>query len=314
MFFLIRRLAVLVGTLVIASFVVFLIPYLTPGDPVRKILRGRVRDLNVDPVTLANLRRSYGLDRPLLTQFWDWLVKALRGDLGLSYTSRSPVTEMIGSALAVTTALAITSLLIALVAALLFGSLAAVKRGRPTDTAITSITQGFVAIPEYWLAPVLILIFALQLGVLPSAGWRGPASMVLPCLTLALRPMSYFTQVTRASMIDVLESPHITAARARGLTFGATMIRHGVRNALLPVITLFSVWLAGLLGGSVVVEVIFSIPGMGRLLYESVINNDVPTIQAGVISLVGLAVLITTLTDLGYTLINPTVRAAHVSA
>ncbi|MEU7863210.1 ABC transporter permease [Nonomuraea sp. NPDC049141] len=310
----IRRLAVLVGTLVIASFVVFLIPYLTPGDPVRKILRGRVRDLNVDPVTLANLRRSYGLDRPLLTQFWDWLVKALRGDLGLSYTSRSPVTEMIGSALAVTTALAITSLLIALVAALLFGSLAAVKRGRPTDTAITSITQGFVAIPEYWLAPVLILIFALQLGVLPSAGWRGPASMVLPCLTLALRPMSYFTQVTRASMIDVLESPHITAARARGLTFGATMIRHGVRNALLPVITLFSVWLAGLLGGSVVVEVIFSIPGMGRLLYESVINNDVPTIQAGVISLVGLAVLITTLTDLGYTLINPTVRAAHVSA
>ncbi|MFG1682894.1 ABC transporter permease [Nonomuraea sp. NPDC049269] len=310
----IRRLAVLVGTLVIASFVVFLIPYLTPGDPVRKILRGRVRDLNVDPVTLANLRRSYGLDRPLLTQFWDWLVKALRGDLGLSYTSRSPVTEMIGSALAVTTALAITSLLIALVAALLFGSLAAVKRGRPTDTAITSITQGFVAIPEYWLAPVLILIFALQLGALPSAGWRGPASMVLPCLTLALRPMSYFTQVTRASMIDVLESPHITAARARGLTFGATMIRHGVRNALLPVITLFSVWLAGLLGGSVVVEVIFSIPGMGRLLYESVINNDVPTIQAGVISLVGLAVLITTLTDLGYTLINPTVRAAHVSA
>ncbi|MFD1542069.1 ABC transporter permease [Nonomuraea guangzhouensis] len=314
MFFLIRRLAVLVGTLVIASFVVFLIPYLTPGDPVRKILRGRVRDLNVDPVTLESLRRSYGLDRPLLTQFWDWLAKALRGDLGLSYTSRSPVTEMISSALGVTTVLAITSLLIALVAALFFGSLAAVKRGKPTDTAITSITQGFVAIPEYWLAPVLILVFALQLGALPSAGWRGPESMVLPCLTLALRPMSYFTQVTRASMIDVLESPHITAARARGLTFGATMLRHGVRNALLPVITLFSVWLAGLLGGSVVVEVIFSIPGMGRLLYESVVNNDVPTIQAGVISLVGLAVLITTLTDLGYTLINPTVRAAHVSA
>lgn len=309
-----KRLTVLVGTLLIVSFMAFLIPYLTPGDPARKILRARVRDLNVDPVTLENLRHSYRLDRPLMTQYWDWLGNALRGNFGLSYTSRSPVIEMVGNALAVTAVLTVTALLIALVAALGFGSLAAVKRGKPTDTAITTVTQGFVAIPEYWLAPVLVLVFALRLGALPSAGWRGPESMVLPCLTLALRPMSYFTHVTRASMIEVLEAPHITAARARGLTFGATMLRHGLRNALLPVITLFSVWLAGLLGGSVVVEVIFSIPGMGRLLYESVVNNDIPAIQAGIISLVGLTVLITTVTDLLYRAINPTVRATHVSA
>jgi peptide/nickel transport system permease protein len=313
-FFFVKRLAVLVGTLLIVSFLVFLIPYLTPGDPARKILRARVNGLDVDPAALENLRHKYGLDRPLLAQYWDWLGNALRGDLGLSYTSHSPVIEMVGNALAVTAVLAVAALLIALVTALLLGSLAAVNRGKPTDTAITTVTQGFVAIPEYWLAPVLILVFALRLGALPSAGWRGPESMVLPCLTLALRPMSYFTQVTRASMIEVLESPHITAARARGLSFGATMVRHGVRNALLPVITLFSVWLAGLLGGSVVVEVIFSIPGMGRLLYESVVNNDIPAIQAGILSLVGLAVFITTLTDLIYTGINPTVRAAHVSA
>jgi peptide/nickel transport system permease protein len=313
MTFLVKRLVVLVGTLVVVSFVVFLIPYLTPGDPARKILRARVSDLDADPAALERLREQYGLDRPLLVQYGDWLGDALRGDLGLSYTSRTPVVETLGSALSVTAVLAVSTLLLALVVALPLGSLAAVKRGTPTDTAITTVTQAFVAIPEYWLAPVLVLVFALQMGALPSAGWEGPQSMVLPCLTLALRPMSYFTQVTRASMIDVLASPHMTAARARGLSFGATMVRHGVRNALLPVLTLFSLWLAGLLGGSVVVEVIFSIPGMGRMLYESVVNNDVPAIQAGIVSLVSLAVVITTLTDVIHAWINPTVRAPHVS-
>lgn len=312
--FLLKRLGVLAATLLVVSFVAFLIPYLTPGDPARKILRARVGDLDLDPAALAALRQRYGLDRPLLVQYWDWLGNAVRGDFGLSYTSRTPVVEMIGHALTVTAMLAVTALLIAILLAVPLGALAAVRHGRPADTAITTVTQGFVAIPEYWLAPVLILVFALQLGALPSAGWTGPASMVLPCLTLALRPMSYFTQVTRASMIDVLESPHMTAARARGLPFGVAMVRHGIRNALLPVITLFSVWLAGLLGGSVVVEVIFSIPGMGRLMYESVVNNDVPAIQASIVCLVGLAVLITTLTDVVYRIVNPTVRSAHVSA
>ncbi|HEX6355882.1 ABC transporter permease [Actinophytocola sp.] len=312
--FVLKRVGVLAVTLLVVSFVAFLIPYLTPGDPARKILRARLGDLDVDPAALEALRHEYGLDRPLLSQYWDWLGNAVRGDFGLSYTSRTPVIDMIGSALTITAMLAATALLIAIVVAVPLGSLAAVRHGRPTDTAITTVTQGFVALPEYWLAPVLILVFALHLGALPSAGWAGPASMVLPCLTLALRPMSYFTQVTRASMIDVLAAPHMTAARARGLPFGVAMLRHGIRNALLPVITLFSVWLAGLLGGSVVVEVIFSIPGMGRLMYESVVNNDVPAIQAAIVCLVALAVLITTVTDVVYRLVNPAVRSSHGAA
>ena len=265
------------------SFVVFLIPYVTPGDPARKIIRARVSDPDVDPAVAGGLRRGYGLDQPLLMQYWDGSRDAVQGDFGVSYASRVPVTELIGNGLSVTAVLAITSLLIALLVAVPLGSLAAVKRGKAADNAITTVTQAFVAIPEYWLAPVLILVFALKLGVLPSAGWRSPASMVLPCLTLALRPLSYFTQVTRASMVAVLDSPHMVAARARGLSFGATMMRHGLRNGLLPVITLFSVWLGGLLGGSVVVEVIFGIPGMGRLLYEAVVNSDIPVIQAAIV-------------------------------
>ena len=314
MIFFIRRLVVLVATLVIVSFVVFLIPYITPGDPARKIIRARVNDPNLDDAAVERFRVMYGLDQPILKRYGEWLSNALHGDLGLSYTSQVPVSELIGNGLAVTATLATTSLLLALVLALPLGSLAAVKRGKAGDTVITMVTQAFVAIPEYWMAPILILVFALKLGVLPSAGWQSPLSMVLPCLTLALRPFSYFTQVTRASMLTVLDSPHMMAARARGLSFPATMVRHGIRNSLLPVVTLVSVWLGGLLGGSVVVEVIFGIPGMGRLLYEAVVNGDIPVIQAAIVCIVALTIVITTLTDVLYTAINPTVRTANVSA
>ncbi|WP_284755862.1 ABC transporter permease [Arthrobacter sp. efr-133-R2A-120] len=313
MIFLLRRFVVLLCTLASVSFLVFLIPYLTPGDPARKILQARTGELNLDPSAVEAARVRYGLDKPVIEQYWNWGQNALHGDLGLSYTSRTQVSDLVGSALAVTTSLAVAALFIALVAALPLGSLAAIRRGKASDIAITTVTQGFVALPEYWVAPMLVLVFALKLGILPSAGWTGPASMILPAVTLSLRPLSYFTQVTRASMVDVLESPHLTAARSRGLSFAQAMLRHGLRNGLLPVVTLFSIWLAGLLGGSVVIEVIFAVPGMGRLLYQAVTDGDVPVIQAGIVCIVALTVLITTLTDLLYALINPTVRSSNVS-
>ncbi|MBT8162705.1 ABC transporter permease [Arthrobacter sp. GN70] len=285
---------------------------MTPGDPARKILQARTGEPNLDPSAVEAARVRYGLDKSVIEQYWNWVQNALHGDLGLSYTSRTEVSGLVGSALAVTTSLAVTALFIALLAALPLGSLAAIRRGKASDIAITTVTQGFVALPEYWVAPVLVLVFALKFGILPSAGWTGPVSMVLPALTLSLRPMSYFTQVTRASMVDVLESPHLTAARSRGLSFAQAMLRHGLRNGLLPVVTLFSIWLAGLLGGSVVIEVIFAVPGMGRLLYQAVTDGDVPVIQAGIVCIVALTVLITTLTDLLYALINPTVRSSNV--
>ncbi|SEE29524.1 ABC transporter permease [Ruania alba] len=314
MFFLLRRLTVLVVTLLLVSFLVFLVPFITPGDPVRKILRARTGQLDLDPAQVERLRVEYGLDRPMLEQYVEWLGRAFTGDLGISYTSRAPALDMIGGALGVTATLAVVALLFALAVALPLGALAAARRGRTADTVVTSISQAFVAIPEYWMGPVLVLIFALGMGVLPSAGWAGPSSMILPCLVLSLRPMSYFTQVARASMVDVLESPHFLAARSRGLSFAQTMLHHGLRNSLLPVVTLFSIWLAGLLGGSVVIEVIFAIPGMGRLLFESVTNGDTPVMQAAIVMIVGLTVLITTLTDVLYALINPTVRSANVSS
>ncbi|MEU0841624.1 ABC transporter permease [Streptomyces sp. NPDC005962] len=306
--FAVRRLLVLLVTLLAVSAATFAIPYAGGGDPVRTILRSRVADQALDPSAIAALRSDLGLDRPVVVQYLSWLGRAAHGDFGLSFTSRTPVDQLLGTALGVSATLAVIAIGLAFLSALPLGTLAAMRPGKRIDNGVTLLTQSFVAVPEYWLAPVLVLVFSRYLGWLPSAGWRDPASIVLPALTLALRPMAYFAQVTRAAMSDVLASPYMVAARSRGLSGRQAMLRHGLRNALLPVMTLFSLWFAGLLGGSVVVEVIFAVPGMGRLVYNAVVNHDVPLIQGGILSIVALAVLITTATDLLYALINPAVR------
>jgi peptide/nickel transport system permease protein len=309
--FLLRRAAILLGMLLVVSVLAFAIPYLQQGDPVRDIIRARVADQAIDPAAVEGLRVQLGLDRPVTQQYAVWLRHALRGDFGLSFTSRTPVGASIGPAVAISAALAVSALLVALVVALPLGMVAALRAGGRFDAGVTLFTQALVALPEYWLAPVGILVFALQFGMLPASGWDGPASLVLPVAVLALRPMAYLTRVMRASMLDVLDAPYITAARGRGLGMGRTVLRHGLRNAILPVVTLLALWLAGLLGGSVVVEVIFAIPGMGRLMYEAVVDKDLPLLQAGLVCIVGLSVVISTATDLLYLAVNPVLRAGH---
>lgn len=308
--FLLRRAATLVVTLLVVSVLAFLIPYAGEGDAVRKILRARVNDPALEPAQIEALTRELGLDRPLSVQYLQWLGEAVRGDFGFSFTSRTPVNDMVVPALGVSMSLAISALLLALVFALPLGTWAATRRGGRVDNAITFMSQSSVSAPEYWVGPVLVLVFARQLGWLPSGGWNGLAYIVLPATALALRPLGYFTQVMRAAMTDVLSAPYITAARSRGMTFPQTLLHHGLRNSLLPVMTLFSFWFAGLLGGAVVIEVIFNIPGMGRLLYTAVTNNDVPVIQGGMLWILTLAVVINTATDLLYGVLNPAIRVA----
>ncbi|MGR4067413.1 ABC transporter permease [Halomonas sp. LR3S48] len=312
--FILRRVAVLVLALLVVTFLVFLIPYIGETDPVRALARARFGRLDLDAATIEALRLELGMHRPLIVQYLDWLRSAVTGDFGNSYMSREPVVEQVWSALKVSVVLTLASLGFAFAVAVPAGSIAALRRGGSFDMATKSLSQAFVAVPEYWLAPMSILVFALYLGWLPSAGWRGPESVILPALALSLRPMGYFTQVMRASMIDVLNSPHIVAAHSRGLSVRRTLIAHGLRNALLPVITLFSVWMAGLLGGAVVIEVIFAVPGMGRLVYSAIVNGDIPVLQAGLVAIVTLAVVINTVTDLAYTVLNPVVRIDNATA
>lgn len=309
--FLARRTATLAVTVLLASFVVFLIPYVTPGDPVRKIIRSRVAGEVIDDAVAQGLALELGLDDPLAVQYLRWLGRLAGGDMGLSYASRTPVIEQVLPALWITLSLVVMALGVAATVSVVLGVVAALQQGRPADRIITTITQAFIAVPEYWLAPMLVLVFALKLSVLPSAGWAGPASAVLPVAVLALRPTSYFTSAVREGMLEALDAEHVVAARARGLSHAQAVRRHVVPNGLLPLTTLVAVWFAGLLGGSVIVEVVFAIPGMGRLLFDAVLNSDIPLAQGGVVVVVGLAVALTTAADLVHGLLNPRLRGQH---
>ena len=306
--FLARRAATLGITVLLASFMVFLIPYVTPGDPVRKIIRSRVAGEVIDDSVAQALAADLGLQDPLMVQYLRWLGRLLGGDMGLSYASRTPVVEQVLPALGITLSLVVMTLAVAAAVSVVLGVIAALQEGRAADRIITTVTQAFIAVPEYWLAPVLVLVFALNLSLLPSAGWSGPSSAVLPVAVLALRPTSYFTSAVREGVLDALGAEHVVAARARGLGRFRTLRRHVLPNGLLPLTTLVAVWFAGLLGGSVIVEVVFAIPGMGRLLYDAVRNSDIPLAQGGVVVVVGLAVALTTAADLVHGLLNPRVR------
>jgi len=308
--FLAKRTATLVAAVLLSSFAVFLIPYVTPGDPVRKIIRSRVAGDVVDDSTVQALGQSLGLHDPLPVQYFRWLGDFFSGDMGLSHISRTPVADQVMPALGITLSLVIVALGIAVMVSLPLGIVAGLKQGGKADKLITTITQSFIAMPEYWLAPLLVLVFALKLSLLPSAGWNTTSSIVLPAVTLALRPISFFTSGVRSGMIDALEAEHIQAARARGLSHVQTVVRHVIPNGLVPLSTLFAVWFAGLLGGSVIVEVIFAIPGMGRLLYDAVVNSDIPLAQGGVVVVVALAVAITTLADFLHRILSPKVSGA----
>ncbi|MFF0990415.1 ABC transporter permease [Kocuria nitroreducens] len=308
--FLARRTATLGVSVLLASFVVFLIPYVTPGDPVRKIIRSRVAGEVVDDAAAQGLALELGLQDPLAVQYLGWVGRLAGGDMGLSYASRTPVVEQVLPALWITLSLVVLAIGVAATVSVVLGTVAALQEGRPADRVITTVTQSFIAMPEYWLAPMLVLVFALQLSLLPSAGWESPASAVLPVAVLALRPISYFTSAVREGMLEALSAEHVVAARARGLSHRQAVWSHVLPNGLLPLTTLVAVWFAGLLGGSVIVEVVFAIPGMGRLLFNAVLNSDIPLAQGGVVVVVGLAVALTTVADLVHGLLNPRFRGS----
>ena len=282
---------------------VFLLIHLVPGDPVEMMLGE-----SAAAADRQALRETLGLDRPLLAQWLGFLGGALRGDLGLSLYSQQPVAALLLERLPATVELAAAALLVTLLVALPLGVLAALRRGSGWDTGAMGFSLLGVSIPNFWLGPLLVLLFSLWLGWLPVSGRDGPASVILPALTLGTGLAAVLSRMVRSSLLEVLGEDFIRTARAKGLAPLTVALRHGLGNALLPVLTLLGLQLGALLGGAVVTETVFNWPGIGLLTIEAIQRRDYPVVQ-GCVLLIALGyVAVNLLTDLLYACADPRVR------
>lgn len=305
-----RRLVSLPAVVLAASVLIFLLPRLTGVDTVRAVLRSRVAEAEPDPVVAARVAAELGLDRPLPEQFLAWFGHVLTGDLGLSYATRTPVAPQLASALGVSAVLTTLALALAAVIGIPAGVHAARRPGGLVDRVVTVASVLGVAVPEFILAPVLVLLLAVAVPLLPALGWGSPAQAVLPALTLATFPAALAAQLTRAETADVLSRPHVVLARAKGLTDGVVLWRHAARLALTSVTSLSGLFFAGLLSGAVVVEVVFAVPGLGRLLYDAVIGQDLPVVQAGLLAVALVAVLAALAAEVLQLALDPVARTS----
>lgn len=309
--FLLRRLLTLVATLLATAVFAFFMLEVIPGDPALDMLGTEVRE-----DTLAALRTELGLDRPLWLRFVDWIAGIPRGDLGMSYRYRVPIADLIVEPLLITVTLGLMAIVLTTLIALPLGAIAAANRGGQLDVLVTVFAQIGLAVPNFWLAVLFILLFSITLGWFPSggfAGWEaGPLavmrSLLLPAVSLALPQAAIIARVTRSSVLEVLDSDFARTARAKGLTRRATLWRHVMRNAMIPVVTVMGLQFTFLLAGSVIVENVFYLPGLGRLLFQAIMQRDLYVIKNVVVLIAGLVLVMNFLVDISYALINPRLR------
>jgi peptide/nickel transport system permease protein len=301
-----------VPVVVILSIGVFLMLHLTPGDPVQ-IMLGQ----DADPQAIAALRAELGLDQPLPVQYVRWAANALHGDLGRSIRTNQPVTDAIVSRLPVTIELSLVALVISLVIGLPAGMLAAIRRNSSLDLASTGVALVGVSLPSFFLGILLILVFALWLRWVPPSGYtpliQDPAmnvkQMLMPAIALGAALAGIVARLMRSSLLEVLGADYMRTARAKGLSEAASVIGHGMQNALLPVVTVVGLQVGALLGGAILIETIFALPGIGRLAVDSIFARDFPIVQGVVLFLALVRVLSNLIADLLYGRLDP--RIAH---
>lgn len=311
-----RRLVVMVPVLLVISLATFALMSIVIGDPVLLILG---QETAADEQTIERMRADLGLDRPLPLQYLDWLSHVARGDLGNSMRSPVSVTDTILERLPVTLELTLLTLVLSLTIALPLGIAAALRPGSVIDVAISALASIGLSIPNFFLGILLIYVFALKLGWLPSGGFvrftddplQNLKLMILPTLTLSTAYIGSQARYMRSAMLDVLNQDYVRTARSKGLTERAVVWTHAVRNALMPVITIVGLELAGLFGGAVVTETIFSLPGIGTLLVQSVFGRDITMVQGVVLFITLAVVLVNLFTDLAYALVDPRIRVSY---
>jgi peptide/nickel transport system permease protein len=308
-----RRLIAFVLTLMAAALVIFLMLEVLPGDPAAVTL-----GLNAAPEALAALRAEMGLDRPAPIRFIGWVGGLVTGDLGLSYTYRVPVAQLIAERMAVTLPLALMAMTLAAAIGVPLGMLAAANHNRPADAAVMVFAQAGLAIPNFWFGLLLVLVFAIGLGWLPAGGFPGwqagaPAafrSLALPALALALPQAAILARVTRSAMLDTLQEDFVRTARAKGLSERVTLLRHALRNALIPVVTILGLQFSVLIAGAIIIENVFALPGLGRLVFQSIAQHDLIVVKDLVMLFAALAILVNFIVDLLYGVIDPRLREA----
>ena len=308
------RLLQLLPTLLLVSILVFGLQQLMPGDPAL-VLAG---EEGANPAVLAQIRAELWLDRPLPVQYVHWLGGLLHGDLGYSWRIRQPVAALVREKLPVTLQLGVMAFFFALVIGVPAGVLSAVKRGTWWDHAANLIGLGGLSTPNFWLGIMLILLVSVELGWLPPSGyvplnvdvWQSLATTVMPAFVLGNATAAVLMRHTRSAMLTALDQDYVRTARAKGLGEGRVVIRHALRNALVPVVTLGALELGTLFSGAVLTEQVFSIPGFGKLVVDAVFNRDYPVVQGVVMVTATLYILLNLLADVLYVLVNPRLRVA----
>jgi peptide/nickel transport system permease protein len=306
-----RRLVALVPTLLFVSVLIFSLQQLLPGDPALA-LAGEEHD----PAAVAAIRAKYHLDRPMVVQYRIWLGNVLRGDFGESLRNRIPVSELLASKLPVTIELAVCSMLVALLLGLPAGVLSAARKGTPLDFAANLVALSGLSVPHFWLGIMLILLFAVRLGWLPASGyatpWEDPlrnlTTLLLPSVVLGTGVAGVMMRHTRSAMMQTLDADYVRTARAKSVPERLVVLKHALRNALIPIITLGAIEFGRLLSGAVLTEQIFNIPGFGKLLVDGVFNRDYAVVQAVVLVSAALYVLLNLLADILYFVANPRMR------
>jgi peptide/nickel transport system permease protein len=309
--FALRRLLALILTLAVATVIVFTVMEVLPGDPAQVMLGTEAR-----PDTLAALREKLGLNQPAPERYVAWVAGLLRGDFGVSYTYSTPVSELLGERLLVSLPLALLALALTTAIAIPLGAWAASRRNSATDIGVMTATQVGIATPNFWFAMLLVLLFSITLRWLPAGGfpgwsagpWAGLRALILPAIALALPQASILARVMRSSLLDTLGEDYVRTARAKGLSEGQALRRHALRNALIPVLTIMGLQFSFLLAGTIIIENVFYLPGLGRLVFQAINQRDLVVVKSVVVVLVASVILVNFAVDIAYAVIDPRLR------
>lgn len=309
--FVARRLIVVLPTFLLSVSLIFFMMTLVPSDPATIMLGSEATE-----EMIQDLRHRLGLDRPIYVRYIDWLSNLLRGDFGMSYRTRANINELILDAMPKTITISLFSLLISILIAIPVGIMAALKRDKIPDLVVSIACFLGVSTPGFWLGMMMLYLFSVQWGILPSAGFVNPLQnpiegirhLIMPSLMLGIIQASYLARMTRSSMLEVMRQDYINTARAKGLPERVVIYKHALKNALIPVITIVGFQIGGLLGGSVITETIFTIQGIGRLLFWAVMERDYPVVQACAVVIVSVYIFVNFAVDILYMYLNPKMR------